>query len=683
MGKNVIISVESRKGGVGKTTAALCIGKNLLEKDYAVLLIDTDITGTNIADCMDSPFWHNHLNILTITKNKKQINANLLNLFEETFMNGFKSPSFKNKKNGFNIDSKKINIIGSQIYSADGKPITICKPEILFDQLHGYWFIDFLKELIEDFAAAISNKPIAVIFDNSPGYVGIAPAIQEWLTDLGPETGKFLIVTSLDSQDMQSCATTISVLHEQYKDKWNTSRTLLEVKKKEKEDEEDDDIDYSLMKGDFFAKLIEYEVSSSDKTSKFPAPLAFYNISKESINEYSEHPERYLGVIVNRVPKIVFKRKRAYQPDLHRNSFPFLDLLGGQNSNKWGDYMVGYDPYIEHQFLQSGLSNRRYRRKWSRNLGKLLMQKELMFHEKEFLHMPDMVLPESFNQMNDHINQLQNIINTAMDAMRANGLDNLADLIEDDWQPKSIVARLQATFYNFMANADHPSFREIYWEEFEDERIIREKGLYRIDKIIHRLDIPVGRIKKYSEIRNTALYLIASLPLPISRKMPFDEEILDFFRKIMKFELSLIEKSKSNYRDLPRILSSDIRREKDKKNIKELLHKFEFIGRFFHDSEDEFFDFFHAFTSAQARLMRLTEDTRFLIWLIQAMVEFESEKPDIPLCVKQIAEDVIIHRTLSYDMVKEESSQALSKAQFFIDFDRAIKNIIGNWGIKL
>jgi len=50
--KNIIISVESRKGGVGKTTAALCMGKILLKNGYAVLLIDTDITGTNIADCM-------------------------------------------------------------------------------------------------------------------------------------------------------------------------------------------------------------------------------------------------------------------------------------------------------------------------------------------------------------------------------------------------------------------------------------------------------------------------------------------------------------------------------------------------------------------------------------------------------------------------------------------------------
>lgn len=689
MSKNIIISVESRKGGVGKTTAALCISKSLLENGYAVLLIDTDITGTNIADCIDSPFWHDSLNILTILKNKKKLRTNLLSLFEENFMNGNKLPSFQSNQdrssnNRLNPDLNKVNVIGSHIYSPDGEPATICKPAVLFDQLHGYWFVDFLKELVEDFAAAANDKPVAVVLDNSPGYVGIAPAIQDWLTDLGPETGKFLMVTSLDSQDMQSCAMAISILHGQYREKWNTSRMFLKAK-----NGNGDSLDYSLMKGDFFVKLTEEEESPGSKTSKFPVPFAFYKDSgnsgdsrnsKDSGNEYSEFPEKYLGVIVNRVPKTVFKHRRTYRPDLSMNDSPFLNLLGGRYSREWSKFMVGYDPYIEYQFLQSGMSKRRYRKKWSRNLDRLLMRKEAMFYDKEFLHIREMDSPESFSRMNDYINQFQNIIDTAIDAMRANGLDYLADLIDEDWQPKNIVSNLQATFYNFMANADHPFFREIYWEEFEDERMMEKKGLYRLDKIMHRLDIPMGKMEGYPEIRNTIFYLIASLPLPMGRKMPFDEEFLDFFRAMIKIELRLVEEAKNKYRDLPRILSSDI---KNKMSIKELLHKFEFSERFFHRSEDEFFDFFHAFTSAQARLMKLPEDTRFLIWLIQTMVEFESEKPNALPYIRKIAEDVILHKTLSYNAVKEKSSIALSEAQYFVDFDRAIKNIVNRWGLGL
>jgi len=676
MKKNTVISVESRKGGVGKTTAALCISKILLEKGYAVLQIDTDITGTNIADCKDSPFWHNYLNILDDAENKVEHGSNLLSLFEDDFMNGNRIPSFQDRdiKSSFNIDLKKINIIGSQIYSPDGKPTTICKPAVLFDQLHGYWFVDFLKELVEDFATATKNKPVAIVLDNSPGYVGIAPAIQDWLTDLGPETGKFLMVTSLDSQDMQSCAMAISVLHEQYIEKWNTSRMFLKAKGRN-----GDNLDYSVMVGDFFVKLTEFEEWLGNKTSKFPVPFAFYNDSKKPGDEYLKLPEKYLGVIVNRVPKTVFKHRRTYRPDLHGNDYPFLNLLGGNYSREWSKHMVGYDPYIEYQFLQFGMSKRRYKREWSTNLDRLLMRKENLFYDKEFLHITDLTSPNSFSRMNDYVIHFQDIIDTAIDGMRTNGLDYLADLIDEDWQPKNIIANVKATFYNFMANAEHPFFKKIYWEEFEDEKMMENKGLQRLDSIIYRLDIPLDKIDEYTEIRNIIFYLIASLPLPVGGKMPLDEEFLNFFREIIKIEFRLIEETKNNYRDLPRILSSEI---KSKMSIKEFWHKFDFSERFMYHAEDEFLDFFHAFTSAQARLMRLPEDSRFLIWLIQTMVEFESEKANTIPYVKKIAEDVIIHKTLSYDAVKEKSSSALSEAQFFVDFDKAIKNIVNRWGLE-
>ena len=59
-----IISVESRKGGVGKTTAALNIGYLLKEK-YHVLLLDVDITGTSIRTIQESRFWMNDTRLLT------------------------------------------------------------------------------------------------------------------------------------------------------------------------------------------------------------------------------------------------------------------------------------------------------------------------------------------------------------------------------------------------------------------------------------------------------------------------------------------------------------------------------------------------------------------------------------------------------------------------------------------
>ena len=53
-----VFSIEYRKGGVGKTTAALNLAKVLLDWKFEVLFLDVDITGTNVSDALDSPFWN-------------------------------------------------------------------------------------------------------------------------------------------------------------------------------------------------------------------------------------------------------------------------------------------------------------------------------------------------------------------------------------------------------------------------------------------------------------------------------------------------------------------------------------------------------------------------------------------------------------------------------------------------
>lgn len=83
-----IISVESRKGGVGKTTAALNLSNLLIEEGYAVLLLDIDITGTSISGCK-SLYWKELINSIKI-KNKE---ANLLEIFYNSYLLGKKYPN--------------------------------------------------------------------------------------------------------------------------------------------------------------------------------------------------------------------------------------------------------------------------------------------------------------------------------------------------------------------------------------------------------------------------------------------------------------------------------------------------------------------------------------------------------------------------------------------------------------
>lgn len=77
--------MESRKGGVGKTTIALNLAKALSKKKYDVLLIDCDITGTPITRAAaHSVFWKKDV-VVAMNNN---VPYNLLDYYDNVFLRG-------------------------------------------------------------------------------------------------------------------------------------------------------------------------------------------------------------------------------------------------------------------------------------------------------------------------------------------------------------------------------------------------------------------------------------------------------------------------------------------------------------------------------------------------------------------------------------------------------------------
>ena len=217
MGNYKLISVESRKGGVGKTTAALNLGY-LLRENYHVLLLDIDITGTSISAIQKSRFW---MNDTVLLKNGEEP-INLLQYFSNTFLKGEDLFEFtvEEDPNNVQVRNNSINVIASELYGEDA--LLLYDPALLLENLHVYWLTKMITSVCDRFEKCFDDdKPCIIILDNSPGFVGIGKAVHDIMTDMGPERAKFLTVSSLDIQDLESSLKSVYSLHHEYLEKLN------------------------------------------------------------------------------------------------------------------------------------------------------------------------------------------------------------------------------------------------------------------------------------------------------------------------------------------------------------------------------------------------------------------------------------------------------------------------------
>lgn len=719
---NLIVSVESRKGGVGKTTAALCLSRLLISRGYAVLFLDLDFTGTNAADIADSPFW---LNDVAVVKNGKTADAkskpcNLLQLFDQGYMSGELIPKFSiqssSSKNTIQCDLNKINIIGSQIYRTEKEhncrlmntDSCIMQPSDLFDKLHSYWLLDFVKQLIEDFVMmARRDKPkIAIVLDNSPGYIGIAPAIHDWLTDLGPIIAKLLFVSSLDKQDILSCNFAIDAVHRLFTRKWNTSRQYMEASKPfgtidEVEDEE------------FFLRLAN--TNHDEGTSS----LAFYQIDSANydnqkdliILNITDKSEKYLALVFNRVPRAIKKGDVDINFELlylsDRDFAPIISLLKhGDRLPELKSRMVSYDEYIENQFLYQSMQRKnrssRYQTNWLRLIEKIAQMEETFkmplpntekdIYENFIIHGP------YFQRIGKRIFQVNAIITEARSNMAETGLSHLAPLIHDEWLPGSIIPTFRVTLSTLLRDSRLP-FMDMSPFELEDRfdtneiNQISERLYNRLVHGVHELTNNGLIIDELSlEILIGVLsFLVASSLSPRIWHSSIEMELSEFFTGVLTIEIthwSSDSEGLKRKRTLQEFLARESVTKRELRNDKMFrIGSMRFIRNSMMHGEDTFIEFYRSCTSAQARLIDFEADSRFVLQLIRFMVEQnlgkeENDNGNLFPFVRGIAEKVIIEKTLTHREARNRMSHALKTAEYFSEFKAVLSSIFTDWEIE-
>lgn len=717
--KTLIISVESQKGGVGKTTAAFCLGKLLLDKGYEVLMLDLDITGTDAGIvAKDSPFLMDYaFPIKSIEKKDK--NANLLYLFEKYFMVGKSIPEFTTnpKIKGYQLyksqNKKRINVFGSTIFDASGNK-AISRPEVLFDELHSYWLIEFIQLIIDNFNEAVPTKKRAIILDSAPGYVGLTPAIHNWLTDRGPDYSKFLSLATLDEQDMLATSHVVNVLTKKHEDKWKTKCTFDRLSKSNALEEIPED-------KTFFMRL-----ASNDKK------LNYYNNAK--INNNPMDYKKYVGLVLNSVSETIYKRKLTYKlkikdkTDKEIQKLKLIQLLGTRNhSSYWNTRMVPFDLGLKFQYVSAGIisDQKKITPQAEQALGNIQMKRGNISRNIENLESLNPVNSDQFYSViiskekhRDFLKKIINQIKILFAQLRTLGFAHIADLFDLDWLPEYIVGEAREALRNIIREQPVPLLWNIPFEIDTGPNSDAVDFLNTLDKRVIELlrnihpeyfdkqdNCPKELIQSFASYLSTLVGF--SLTDPIWHQ-PHDQGIVELLTMILHFEVKHWSKStKLNSPKFNKLYNDTVNQynnnQPTEKTYSSRLFKFLVAEELSINEIKEYLDshkkttgklkmlvtmqpsligdYYKKITTLQARFVTVKSDADFIVELLEKiLLKVSKQKSFIPY-LHDVVEEVIINKSLSsYDSFKKIDNM-IKTVNYHKMFQRVLKSICRKWGI--
>jgi len=713
----LFVSVQSRKGGVGKTTAALNLCRLLLEKDYEVLLLDLDITGTDITEGLLSPFWREHAVPVEFgaPRGKAKRGTNVLKLFETCFLAGQPAPRFDEqvKKGGrrtLRLTRGAINVIGSSIDAGDSAALTVTereRPSVLFDELHSYWLLEFIQGLATEFVDAVDravpDAPVAVVIDNSPGYTGLVPRIQDWLTDLGPERGRFLTISSFDVQDLIACGQSASGLHDKLEEKsaaYSLACGLLS---------EEHDMGGEPMAHDarFLVRLLQEKETRDDKGDKEP-DLDYWLRGLESSAPSIEVPSitAYQGMLLNRVPEAVKRREfpdaldeitRPLRADGHDATRRLL-MFEGEIPD---DRMVSYNPYIEYQFIQSLLRvGRRTERRG--DVGWVLknIQQRSRGRSDEgvrwlFGPSDEPRTERPLENLRAYIQDLRQDVVAALQVLERFELVRLARLFRDAWLPGGFMRPTATALYELLAQSPMP-FREM---TFPEESYPKDASGERLNRVFDDIRMEAHEVCMRLEMGPPSLYerflpsLVSVVVLSVGVSWWNPKLLHEVFGPLlgmiaafeaMHWDVKRKPDAREGRSPYPQFLARDKLTQKD---IREMLGRHSRGRQLFYLLEEAppqiVSRAYNALTNGQARLLDSADDAGFLLDVILAVARETEESSEATLpYIDDLIEDVVVTKSLTHEAGRRRLRRGFEAAAYMRDFQAALDGILQRWGIE-
>lgn len=635
--KFTIISVESRKGGVGKTTAALNLCDLLVERGYKTLLLDLDITGTGITAASQSQYWKNKINI--IKQNRNEIN--ILELFQKYFITGQDLPKFSLNSNqdSLFIKEDKTNIFYSEIYGNDDA--LICDPRILFNELHSFWIIEMISEICNNFIESFQeNDRKVIVMDNSPGFIGLSKAIHNWLTDIGPIYGKFLTISSLDIQDLRSCLHGINNIKNNLQNKIESAKYF-----------------YTLNKMSDVKELTNNEqkvfFNAFTLNRKTPDKYEFYR-SEDNLKNIAI--KSYQSLIINKAPTIIKPKTFYYDINqiLTKDEEDILTQFSDDKHDRIPKNVVYYDEVIQFQFFES--------------LIKMTKEKIHAPLKSIFTKLKNETLDIKMNPSDDYrfltmlSERYDRSLKNLAEKLNIYGFPNVTKQIEDRWYPNYPLVNLKKAYFQFNSETKFPN------------KTMSNDHVDIIRDLVGNIDHNFLSLNDLNDFRlsygSLWVYLFQS-----SKVYKLNVELVYLISEIQR------NRFKEGYsRDYRYHLANETLNNKE---ITNYFSKHEYIFFKRHENLITLSAFYNSFCHAQARLIDIQVDFSFLINLIRR-ITFNEGNEEIPLFpqICSIVDSVIIKKEETPGNANEKFIKIINEAKFMSDFrDVITKNIITKWNL--
>ena len=637
MGNYKLISVESRKGGVGKTTAALNLGC-LLKDRYHVLLLDIDITGTSISAIKESRFWKNDTHLLT---GKDGIVINLLQYFTNSYLKGEELLDFTlgYENDRLRIIDGAINVIASELYSDDAS--LLYDPAILLENLHVYWLTKMITEVCERFEKCFDdNKQCVIILDNSPGFVGIGKAVHDIMTDIGPEKAKFLTVSSLDIQDLESSLKSVYSIHQQYLDKLYGSRYP--------ESHMGDENFYAQVQLSGVTEYVYYK--QDQKEASIPS---------------------YQALIINKVAKSILEGRQRY--DYHKSLPKSLHgVFEGLYGDDIKDYMVPFDRVISTQFYGVLVETNKKERSNLSTLKKRLNTIEWQIKMLDELG-PDL-LPYDLLRRAEGFDKT---IDTLKGALIASGYEVIASKINPDWSPTMPLR-------DMIVILKEAGFSSDTFEFYVPKRNRMEREMVYFQGI-------AAKASYYAEQKCQDYVWLASAVASVACELSFSHsnKILWSNNRTWRNDEIVFGESKENWANMVNYSLSmwmerivfEHREEKEQHLTSFILSRqaCAFDG-FLKDLFDQD-DFVLSVKNAIARLIDLESDMQTLVNLIRIITVNNDGNYSLDVDFVSFLNKKIIEKRYDYIQAKQLMYSELKDSDYMAFYQKVLNNVICNWSL--